>query len=137
MMAGRHISEEERVRRFWATVDSKSTYRGVQVAIAKLTDADVTEMRRLYREGASMTALARQFGVHIQTVRPALKGVTWAHVPGAVPARATGRLSPDQVRRIRRLRAAGSTYKALATEFGISPQMACGIVKGRAYRKVA
>lgn len=54
--------------------------RGERMGSAKLTDADVLEMRRLHAGGVGVRELARRFGVAHGTVGPAVRGVTWRHV---------------------------------------------------------
>lgn len=55
--------------------------RGERMGSAKLTEAQVVEMRALRAAGATFGELAAKYGVHRQTVIPAVKGETWAHVP--------------------------------------------------------
>ena len=65
---------------------------GEQHSQARLTRSDVVEMRRLRREGASFASLARRFGVGRATANRAVRGESWAHVPGAVT---DGRVRPN------------------------------------------
>jgi hypothetical protein len=51
-----------------------------------LTVSDVRKARQLYREGCSLAWIARRFRVHHTTIRAAVIGLTWKHVPGAVDA---------------------------------------------------
>jgi hypothetical protein len=46
----------------------------------KLTEAQVIEMRRRARAGASFAQLARETGVAAETVSDAVRGASWAHV---------------------------------------------------------
>jgi hypothetical protein len=56
-------------------------WKGEQMPTARLTDAQVIEMRRRYAEqGVTMTALGREFGVHRVTVHDVVLGVTWRHL---------------------------------------------------------
>ena len=48
-----------------------------------------------------------------------------------------GKLNPDAVREIRRLRAQGATGKEVAARFGVTPAMISGIVRGRAWPELA
>lgn len=116
-----------------------NTFRGEAVPVARLTEIEVVQMRQLYEDGATVSVLARRFGVHKQTVRPALTGETWAHVPGAVTAMRhdTTKLTSDDVREIRRLRDAGWPLKTIGAEFGVSPQTVSGIATGRTWKSVA
>jgi hypothetical protein len=64
--------------------------RGASHHSAKLTEADVREIRRLYRSTAhlrhrdparwSYPRLAAKFGVHVNTVKRAGRRATWRHV---------------------------------------------------------
>ena len=59
--------------------------RGVDTPGAKLTEAQVIEIREAYFEGperVAMSALAEQYGVTMPTVQSLLHGATWAHVGG-------------------------------------------------------
>lgn len=53
---------------------------------AKLTAEDVIRARSLAGQGVRMTELARQFGTAASTMWDAVRGVTWVHLAGAVPA---------------------------------------------------
>ena len=55
--------------------------RGARHAGAKLNDAAVMEIRRLYHgEGYTMAKLAEIYGVTAKTIANVLHGVTWRHV---------------------------------------------------------
>jgi hypothetical protein len=47
---------------------------------AKLSEVDVRDMRRLYADGMSLTAIALTFGVTRPTATKACKGASWQHV---------------------------------------------------------
>jgi hypothetical protein len=50
---------------------------------AKLTDASVIEIRRLYfEERHTMAELAKAHSVSLKTISNVLHGITWKHVPG-------------------------------------------------------
>ena len=103
--------------------------RGARVASAKLSEAQVVEVRRLIDQ-TTATELAQRFSVSRATIGRALKGETWAAIPGARPgARKTGavaarngraKLTPEQVAEIRRLGASGAYSLAeLGRRFGV------------------
>jgi hypothetical protein len=52
---------------------------------AKLTWAQVRELRRLKAEGATYEELAGRFGIHRRTVHAILRGETWAVLPPDLP----------------------------------------------------
>lgn len=54
-------------------------------AHTKLTDQNVLTMRRLYVEGVTFKELGHRFGVAKPVALRAVRGVTFAQVPGAVP----------------------------------------------------
>lgn len=47
---------------------------------AKLTEADVREIRRLFAAGAACRALARRYGLSRNTMTNVVRGETWKHV---------------------------------------------------------
>ncbi len=49
---------------------------------AKLTEADIPEIRKLSRSGLYPWEIADVFGVTKSTIRVVLKGQAWIHVPG-------------------------------------------------------
>ncbi len=56
--------------------------RGSRVNTAKLVDADVVEIRRLYAAGdASQSQLAERFGVDAGNVSRIVNRKTWTHIP--------------------------------------------------------
>ena len=48
---------------------------------AKLTEADVVEIRKLYKAGVGPTTIAAKFGVHQSNVSNIVAGRSWRHVP--------------------------------------------------------
>lgn len=54
---------------------------GEASATSKLTEEMVLKYRREHRAGAGIRTLARAAGVHPKTMRCALSGATWAHIP--------------------------------------------------------
>jgi hypothetical protein len=55
--------------------------RGSQLAHAKLTEADIPEIRRRWRAGEDTASIGQLFGVSYDTAREAAAGVSWRHVP--------------------------------------------------------
>lgn len=81
------------------------TPTGESHPISKLTEASVTEMRSRYRDGELLSELAEVYGVSVSTVWRAVKGLSWAHVPGAVNGEMESwrnRQMADEARRYRR-----------------------------------
>lgn len=69
----------------------KSLTRGMANGLAKLTDSQVLEMRRLFAAGAASTEIARLFGIKQATAHRIIVGQSWAHLPGASPLRGKGK----------------------------------------------
>lgn len=55
--------------------------RGERVAGARLKAADVIEIRRLRRAGATEMELANRYGVHRTSINLIINRKTWAHLP--------------------------------------------------------
>lgn len=63
-----------------ARLHPESHAHGSEHHSAKLTEADIPEVRRRRREGEPLSSIARSFGVHECTINDAVKGRTWKHV---------------------------------------------------------
>jgi Mor family transcriptional regulator len=119
----------------------KMAERGEQNHRAKLTEAKVVEARRLYvEEGWSHEDLSMHYEVSHSTIRHALSGKTWGHVPGIVLARRPGMigvshgmamLTEDEVYEIRALHRSGMSGCAIARKYEVSSTTIYGIIKGR------
>lgn len=73
-----------RGERHWTRRIPERLPRGERRAGAKLTEAAVVEMRRLFAaggRGATFAALARRYGVDGAVARAAVLRRTWRHVP--------------------------------------------------------
>jgi hypothetical protein len=57
-----------------------SPNRGEAHYKAQLTEETVREARKRWDGGASLRALAREYGVHVNTIRDAILGISWKHV---------------------------------------------------------
>lgn len=72
----------------WVTASENCLHRqacgtglkGERTAKAKLTEADVQEVRRLRAEGWSQQRIADKFGVAQPSISSLLRGKSWAHV---------------------------------------------------------
>ena len=120
--------------------------RGDRHPNARLTEADIPEVRKMYRDGFMYHEIASTFDVAPETIRHVLIGETWSHVPdldgplvmrrhGPAPVRARRRSSTGEARAIREGHAAGRSYHELATEFGVSKCTIRDIIKGRTWRE--
>jgi IS30 family transposase len=54
--------------------------RGESHGSAKLTEAQVRQIRRLHREGAAVKRIAEAFGVSTVTVQSIIQRKSWKHV---------------------------------------------------------
>lgn len=61
-------------------VDRKRTARGSKAGLAKLTEAKVKRLRKMYDQGATQTALAEKFGVSQAAVSTIVRHQTWKHI---------------------------------------------------------
>lgn len=59
--------------------------RGERGGLARLTQAQVVDMREAYAAGARIAQLRREYGVAFSTAHQVVHGKTWRHVP--MPAR--------------------------------------------------
>jgi hypothetical protein len=96
--------------------------RGVRQGNARLTEEDVMTIRRRYQAGEHATALANAYEVpNSSYIYAIVHGKKWRHLPMVtVTRKRTGnpRLTDDQVREIRRLRASGVPLHLISTQFG-------------------
>lgn len=98
--------------------------------------------RAAYAQGETIAALARRYGVHVQTMAPAIYGDTWAHVDpcDARPSRGDrprpSKLTADAVRRIRSAKAAGVTYQRLSEEHGVAVATIQAVVARRTWAHI-
>lgn len=93
-----------------------------------LTSKDVHRIRSLCASGMTLTQIAARFHVTHQAVSQIVHCRIWKSVPGTDigPLQRTGerhhsaRLTADQVREIRKLRAKGMYATTLAARFGVT-----------------
>ena len=123
--------------------------RGEMVNTAKVTEADVIEMRRLAAAGVPIARIADQFPLGHTTITLAVKGETWSHLPGAVtevtkapvrkkrPGEGATLLNPDKVRAIKDGLKRGERGTRLAERFGVSPVTISAIKVGRIWGHVS
>lgn len=62
-------------------VSKERQQRGERHAMAKLTEADVIEIRRLYSNGVRQCAIAANFNTSDKNIHRIVKYQTWKHVP--------------------------------------------------------
>lgn len=107
---------------------------------AKLTDADVKEMRRLYTETQMLcTDIASRFNVTGRTVSSIVNGQGWNHLPYTPTAtprpKSRTALSTDvAVEILRRHKAEGISGRQLARLYGAAPRTVHSLLSGRTYK---
>ena len=114
---------------------------------AKLTEAQVVEMRTRYAGDASvqLNALAREYGVSAPLVKMIVTGRAWKRAGGPrssirpiIGAGVSGaKLTAERVADLRARFDAGATIYELGAQFGIAPQTASNIVRGKTWKHVA
>lgn len=111
--------------------------RGEQAGSARLSKAQVGEIRRLHQGGLPHRAIADAFSINRASVSAIVHGARWAHLPDLIDHR-DGRtpLVADQVLEIRRRYDAGESQYALARAFGVSRPTVAGIVTRRYWKHV-
>ncbi len=129
--------------------DRLESYRpdrhGEQVHTARLTAELVAYAREAYSAGATCLDLATEIGVSESTIRYAINGTTWNHLPGAIPTdkgRAAGtdvpsaKLDELAVLDIRRRSAAGESTRSIANQYGLNWMTIHRIVRRQSWRQV-
>lgn len=102
-----------------------------------LTEADVREIRRTRRDGATLEELSQRFNVSKAAVSNIVRWKTWTHVDSEDrPEVSPGRLTDTQVRQIRRLYGSGVSQKSLATQFGTNQATVSLVVRCKSYGHV-
>ena len=89
---------------------TKSDVRKLQRQV-RLPDAAVSQLARDYSAGATVTELAKQFGIHRTTVMDHLRRQ-------GVPKQGR-RLSHEQIRQAKYMRNMGMSYEAIGRAFGV------------------
>lgn len=111
---------------------------------AKLTEADVVEMRRLRREtGLTYREIGERFGVTEGTASNAVTGRTWANVPGAVAdsygssrsgeANPNASLTDEQVEKLRTETTHVGQVNGLAEELNVERSTVYNALTGKTY----
>lgn len=113
----------------------RSGVLGTKNPKAVLSESDVMEIRRS-SEGDK--ALAARYGLDVSTIHCARSGRKWKHLPGANPGfyALKRKLTPEQVRDLRRRHRAGERGNDLAKAFGISQGYVSQVALGQCYRSV-
>lgn len=115
--------------------------RGERSSFAKITEADVLEIRRMAYEGVFNQEIADRFGLYLTHISLIITGRSWGHVdPEGIirlkerrkvllsggrgrPRKGATRLVESDVREIRKLRTEGMGAKELCAKFKIKDGM--------------
>lgn len=106
------------------------------LVVSRLTEEAVLEARRRYKPyKVTYQMLADEYGCDLITMRDAIVGATWMHLPGARGENpAITPLSERDVIDIRRRYAQGGiSQSALAREYGMSSRQVSGIVRQQSW----
>ena len=112
-----------------------TTAKGRGNGSAKLTDADVLEIKRLGTTGLTHRAIAERFGVDRTVIGNILLGKIWSHVTG-IPLAGRKYLTAEQVREIKRLGATGLAQRAIGKQFGVGQTAVSRILRGERWSHV-
>lgn len=112
--------------------------RGEQDGNAKLTEAGVLEIRRLYVSGTSQYVLAEMFSVTQATISQIVLHKTWTHLAGVNtrPPVYHTKLVESDIRQIRQRYTTGETQQALAAAFSVSQGCILKVVHRRTWKHV-
>lgn len=134
----------------------RSRYKhGEDHGIAKLTEPQVLEARADHAANVPLRTLAQRYHVANRTIREAIEGITWSHLPGAIAkqdrpqtqfrsgtAQASAKLDDDMVRAMRamgaeQVRATGRmNVRTIAAHFERSYAIVYDVMRGKTWRHV-
>lgn len=113
--------------------------RGEDSASAKLSEAQVLEIRNLYATTKiKVGEIAKRCGTTVRNVKNIISGKTWSHIENICETvkiqNRKGKLSEDTVREIRQLRKTGLTIIEIAHKFELSKFTINDIVYRRTWK---
>jgi hypothetical protein len=112
--------------------------QGSRVNLAKLTEAQVLEIREAYAQpGASFSSISRLFDVTPDMISVIIKGLHWKHVGGPLDRenKKPRKLDHDKADRIRDMVASGMSRVNAAREFGVDARTVSGVVLGQIWKR--
>lgn len=123
-----------------ARVNRDKMARGEEHWLAKLTEAQVAEIRSRKAAGETQVALAKEFGISPTSMSRIVNNVSWtdpATKDAAIAAiKPKIRLTEDQVRDIRRRHKRGERIIDIATEYGMNRLQIGRIVNRQAWAEL-
>lgn len=112
----------------------------------KLTDAQVQEIKQALASGAKIGDLAKRYGVRPKLISDLRRGweyrIPEKHIPKpprvrkGIDPKDTRKLTPQQVRAIRKEIMLGTNIKTIAANFGVNPNTITNIRDKITYRDV-
>lgn len=99
-------------------------------------DADIAAMAKMYEGGATLKTVGEKYNIDLSYVATLIKGHHGVDTRSRVPRglnSVNGKLSDDQVREIRRRRAAGESQHSLAREFGVTQPTVSAIIRRKTF----
>lgn len=114
--------------------------KGIKSANAKLTEADVMQIRELYKTETS-EEIATKFNVQRRHITDIVNGVNWKHLPlidysdrkVKYKPRRNRVLNNDQVSEVLRLRESGLSINKIAANFNVNQTAVFNICKYKGY----
>lgn len=112
-------------------------YRGERQHSAKLSEADVVEIRRLFAGGAGVSELAQAFGVNSSAIYRVVRWKAWRHVPSerTESVRTRRALSEAEVLSIRERCFQGASFQKVTDEVGLDPKTVGLLARGKTYQQ--
>lgn len=121
----------------WHRLVKPHMQRGEGHYLAKVSDAQVLEMRERAAGGESQYALARAYGLSRPTVANIIRGRLRSHLGGPRQAAQRQRiLTSEEVAQARTRYAAGETMAAIAVSLSVSRTTIHRVVRGKRHRPV-
>lgn len=113
--------------------------RGSETANAKLTEAQVLEIRTLYANSKiKRHELATMFGIGVNGIEKIIRGIIWNHVPnpckGIKIQSRIAKLSEDSVLEMRKLKKSGATVTEIMNHFKLSRYTVNDVVYYRTWK---
>lgn len=111
--------------------------RGSRTYSAVLTDDQAKNIRERRANGETYAALAREVGLHGDTIRKLCLGRTWKHIGGAIAPRQYAKLTPDKLAEIARMKTKGIRLKDIAKQLALGLSTVSQVSSGRYPYKTA
>ena len=94
--------------------------RGEEASNAKLTDAKVLKLRKLYAKGATSGELSERFEITPTHALCIARGTSWGHVGGPIGTRPTTKVNEADIKKMFKLRGKGAKLQDIADKFDLN-----------------